>query len=369
MDIRRFPAAYIRGRHTSLQSAFSDSLPFWTLRFVASLLWLLCAVFCILKYCCFFAFSYILSSFVVCYQGASRIRQACRSTAGATWSIHRAVDPCQVHRALATMGDIVATSTWRLCRHSLQYSSTFWQSLRLTNYAAAATAIAWRHSIEGFMSPANYRGSTRWWLVRRGCWCEEDAGAIYHLERAFVGQHTASVDWSFASFTVYGDRQSMPDCFVFVFSSLRRSMLVCASVIVRFFVCVIFVSLRNTWLLAFLSLNAISIGRAIQLRLQVSLICLIIVQLRRHSVILSCYVARQRRNSLVLQSVVGRDALSLGRQASRAVMHCDGPSVVSCLGFFSSWSVTVFVTFMASRWCYLCGRCTVCKSWRAKATW
>jgi len=30
-DVRRFPVAYIRGRHTSLHSAFSDSPPFWTL--------------------------------------------------------------------------------------------------------------------------------------------------------------------------------------------------------------------------------------------------------------------------------------------------------------------------------------------------
>ena len=30
-DIRRFPASYNRGRHTSLRSAFSDSPPFWTL--------------------------------------------------------------------------------------------------------------------------------------------------------------------------------------------------------------------------------------------------------------------------------------------------------------------------------------------------
>jgi len=77
-----------------------------------------------------------------------------------------------------------------------------------------------------------------------------------------------------------------------VFSSLRRSMPFCASVIVR---SSIFVSLRITWLLAFLILNVISIARTIQLRLQVSLICLIIVQFRRHSVNLICYVAHQRR--------------------------------------------------------------------------
>jgi len=215
-------------------------------------------LFCISKNCWFSACSCICL-FLGCVAGTLRVRR---------WNDDRVQE--LLGQSIAPSTRVKYTALWRrwetYCRHvvaaplSAQPSvfEHFRQILRLMvliRRILLQPQLPGRQSVAGFMSPAKLP------LV-----VAVIAGAKRMLSRPTVRNAPLSasivrqlIDHSIVSFIVYGGRsERLP-----YFSCFHLYVVLCffySSEIVRFFVCVIFVTLRITWLLTFLSLGMWSVS-------------------------------------------------------------------------------------------------------------